>query len=92
MEKTRLEVLVVGKVQGVFFRAFTARVARLLGISGWVRNEEDGSVKIVAEGEKNSLLSFLEKVRKGPPLAKVKSVDIRWCDFAGEFTDFEVRS
>ncbi len=91
MEKSKIEVSVFGKVQGVFFRAFTARVARSLGVFGWVRNEKDGSVKIVAEGEKKSLLSFLEKVKKGPPLARVKLVDVKWGVFKGEFTDFEVK-
>ncbi len=92
MEKSRIEVLVSGRVQGVFFRAFTARAARSLGILGWVRNEKDGSVKVVAEGEKKSLLSFLEKVKKGPPLAKVKSVNVGWTTFKGEFADFQVKS
>ena len=92
MEKSRVEIIVSGKVQGVFFRAFTARVARFLGICGWVRNEEDGGVKIVAEGERSVLLSFLKKIKKGPPLAKVRSLRVRWADAKGEFDSFEVRS
>ncbi len=91
MEKSRLEVSVFGKVQGVFFRVFTARIARSLGICGWVRNEGDGSVRIVAEGEKRLLLSFLEKIKNGPPLAKVKSVDAEWGCSKGEFVDFEIK-
>ncbi len=92
MEKSRVEVIVFGKVQGVFFRAFTARVARFLGICGWVRNEEDGSVRIIAEGSKDTLLSFLEKVKKGPPLARVRSIKVKWTKAKGEFDNFEVKS
>jgi acylphosphatase len=64
-ESTALHIIVFGHVQGVGFRAWTATVARKMGITGWVRNCDDGSVEIIAEGQTNVLKSFLETVQKG---------------------------
>jgi acylphosphatase len=50
-----------------------------LGIKGWVRNEEDGTVKIVAEGRGGVLEKFIEWCKKGSPLARVDKVDVKWC-------------
>jgi len=60
-----------GKVQGVFFRAFTRDLAYDLGVCGFVQNESDGSVTVEAEGTENSIQSFVEGLRTGPPRAKV---------------------
>ena len=87
----RLEILVSGRVQGVFFRAFTAKKARELGIVGWVANLPDGRVKIVAQGEKDSLQELLESVKLGPPLAKVSQVESKWSHKLEPFDDFSVR-
>lgn len=88
--KKRVHVIVEGRVQGVFFRDFTRRQAYRFGIKGWVRNLMDGSVEIMAEGEEENLKSFLEEVKKGPPLAVVEKLDIEWMDFKGEFNDFRI--
>lgn len=89
MEK--LEILVFGKVQGVFFRAFIAKKARELGVVGWVANLSDGRVKIVAQGEKAALLKLLEFSRSGPPLAKVSSVESKWSKDLESFNNFSIR-
>ncbi len=65
---------VTGVVQGVFFRAETQRKARELGVTGWVRNCEDGSVEVHAEGLKASITALEEWCRKGPERAKVEDV------------------
>ena len=87
----RLEILVSGRVQGVFFKAFTAKKARELNLVGWVANLPDGRVKIVAQGEKDSLQELLESVKLGPPLAKVSKVDSKWSRALESFDDFSVR-
>ena len=87
----RLNIKVFGKVQGVFFRAFTKEKAELLGISGWVRNLPDGTVQIVAEGPEGKLEEFLGYVKQGPPLAVVTKVETFEEPGDGEFEGFEIR-
>jgi acylphosphatase len=70
-----LNITVFGKVQGVFFRAATKAVADQLGIKGFVKNQEDGSVYIEAEGDDFSMESFLEWCNEGPQKAKVEKVE-----------------
>lgn len=65
-----------GRVQGVGFRHFVSRLARRLGIKGWVRNERDGSVRIAAAGPPQNLDEFVSRVREGPPSAWVESVQM----------------
>lgn len=67
-------IQVVGKVQGVFFRASTKGKADDLGLKGWVRNEADGSVLIVAEGSREKLEIFKEWCEHGPHFARVEKV------------------
>lgn len=79
-----------GRVQGVFFR-HTARIrAEKLNLKGLVRNENDGSVTIIAEGEEEALQKFLEWCRKGPPLARVYEIKTEWQEATGEFDGFEI--
>jgi acylphosphatase len=69
-----LDILVTGRVQGVFFRVSTRDQANALGVVGTVRNEPDGSVFIEAEGEPRVLEAFVDWCREGPPAAVVKRV------------------
>ena len=71
-----LIIKVTGKVQGVFFRDSTRSKARELGIRGFVRNEQDGSVYIEAEGGEDVLNKFTDWCRKGPELARVDSLEV----------------
>ena len=73
--KSRLHASIRGRVHGVFFRANAVREAAKLGLMGWVRNLNDGSVEVLAEGEKSGLEKFLEWLHSGPPAAKVDSVE-----------------
>ncbi|MEZ0290088.1 MAG: acylphosphatase [Sulfolobales archaeon] len=86
--KRRVIIRVFGEVQGVGFRSWTVRRARRLNLKGFVRNEPDGSVLIVAEGEEEDLLRLIEECRQGPPSARVEDVRIEWRDYKGEFEDF----
>lgn len=63
-----------GRVQGVFFRASTKEFADKLGISGWVKNEPDGSVLIEAEGSDESLDRFIDWCKSGPPMSVVEEL------------------
>jgi acylphosphatase len=92
-EKTRQQVhaVVHGRVQGVNFRAYTIRQAIELGLTGWVRNVINGTVETVAEGERESLDSFLAFLSVGSPSSVVTQVDVEWQTATGEFADFRVR-
>ena len=89
--KIRIHVFVSGRVQGVFFRSNTKRVADNLGIKGWVRNLPDGRVEVVAEGEKNRIDNLIKFLKKGPATARVDNVEIESQEYKGEFQDFSIR-
>ena len=67
--------LVRGRVQGVGFRWFVEREAHLLGIAGWVRNNSDGSVEVLAMGTRDQLLGLRARLRQGPRAARVDDVE-----------------
>ena len=88
----RLEARIRGRVQGVGFRYFVRSEAQRRGLSGWVANEADGSVAVVAEGRRGELEAFAEALALGPRGALVSQVDIRWPPAAGHSAGFEVRA
>lgn len=77
MAARRIRIHIAGQVQGVYYRATAQQEARRLGITGWVRNEGDGSVILEAQGEEESLEQLLAWTRRGPELAKVTQVNIQ---------------
>ena len=89
-EKTRSHVVVSGKVQGVCFRMETKRVADSYNVSGWVRNNRNGTVEAVFEGEKGDVTSVIEWCKKGPSHSKVSRVDIAEENYTGEFRGFDI--
>jgi acylphosphatase len=72
----RRHVWISGRVQGVWFRESTRRLALELGVSGWVRNLPDGRVEAVFEGEEGHVARLVEFVRQGPPRARVAGVEV----------------
>lgn len=83
-------VRVHGTVQGVFFREATRRRAESRGVHGWVRNNDDGTVEAIFEGDPESVDAMVEFVREGPRAAQVNHVDVE--DTAPEGAGrFEVR-
>jgi len=74
----RVHVVVNGKVQGVGFRAFTQNQATQKGIVGWVRNREDGSVELEAQGPRVILDDFLKALEQGPGLSCVEHITVDW--------------
>jgi acylphosphatase len=87
----RLEATIYGRVQGVFFRHHAELAARRLYLTGWVRNERDGTVKIVAEGAEPALQELLRFLRQGPSQARVDKVEVQWIQATQEFPRFETR-
>ena len=88
MEKSRVHLLIKGRVQGVAFRYATINEANALGVSGWVRNLRNGDVECEAEGDRELLEKLVKWCHDGPPHARVDEVSVRWSDFTGEFTKF----
>lgn len=87
--KKHLNILVSGKVQGVYFRRDTQLAAQRLGVNGTVANREDGRVYIEAEAEEGVLSEFVKWCHHGPELANVTQIDTTEGDIQG-FTSFEV--
>ena len=83
-------IVVSGMVQGVGFRYFVMRHARLLDLTGWVRNLPSGNVEIEVEGDRTSVESLIVSVRRGPRSAVVANVDVNWKEPLGQFTNFEI--
>lgn len=87
----RVHVIVRGRVQGVYFRASTRGRARQLGLSGWVRNCPDGSVEVLAEGQKTHLEQMITWCHGGPPGAVVTDLNVEWQEATGELVGFVVK-
>lgn len=81
---------VTGPVQGVFYRATTNEIANKLGLKGYVKNMDDGSIFIEAEGKEEQLRKLIEWCKRGPPNAAVASVNIQE-GIIKEFSDFKIR-
>ncbi len=89
-ERARMTAEVHGRVQGVGFRWWVRREARALGLSGWVRNEPDGSVRAEAEGPRDALDVLADRLRTGPPGSRVDRVAVRWTRPAGITGPFDI--
>jgi acylphosphatase len=90
-DKSRIRLRIEGRVQGVFFRVSAAEQATQLGVTGWVRNLADGSVEVLAEGDKKALDALSAWCRQGPPHARVECVQVQSEEFKNEFPNFRVR-
>jgi acylphosphatase len=90
MAAARVELRIVGRVQGVFYRASARAQARALGLTGYARNLHDGAVEIVAEGDEESLNRFVGWCRIGPPAARVTRVEVTRAVVTGEFAGFDI--
>ena len=86
--RKRTFLKIYGKVQGVFFRDSSRAEAKELDLCGWAKNQTDGTVEIMAEGEDKDLIKFIEWCKYGPDHAEVEKVDIKWSKFTGQFDDF----
>ena len=89
-QKKRYNIKVYGKVQGVWYRAYTRDKAIELGLTGWVRNKPDGSVEIEVEGDEEKIKELIKWCWKGSPAAKVENVKVIEKKFNNEFTYFSI--
>ena len=89
-DNKRVHVIVAGRVQGVFFRAYTRDAAVKLGLSGWVRNRPDGSVEALIEGEKTAVDKMVQWLYKGSPHSLVETVLATEEQPVGDTDTFEI--
>jgi acylphosphatase len=91
-QTARLHAIFEGRVQGVGFRYAVQRIARRLGVRGWVRNLASGEVELVGEGPREALEQLLEECRRGAGTAgHVRRAWTQWEEPEGAFTAFEIR-
>jgi len=88
--KKRLHIIYSGMVQGVGFRFAAERAAQSLALKGWARNNPDGAVEVIAEGEEERLIQFIDKVKKAMAYY-IKNANVAWEDYTGEFEAFDIR-
>jgi acylphosphatase len=86
-----LQATVYGYVQRIFFRAFVARRASELGLTGYVRNLPQGTVEVLAEGERKRLEELLSHLKVGPLGARVEKVVTNWSGYTGSYAGFNIR-
>ena len=89
--KAACKAVVHGLVQGVSYRHFVLRNAQMLDLSGYAKNLRDGSVEVVAEGEKEQLEQLLVRLKIGPREARVDHVEVNWSEHSGKYGGFEIR-
>jgi acylphosphatase len=89
--KKRLVAVVMGTVQGVGYRYWAIQRASGLDLTGYVQNMPDGNVKVVAEGEDDTLRQFAELMKRGPAGAYVREVVATYLPATGEYWDFRVK-
>jgi acylphosphatase len=90
-DQARVHIWVIGRVQGVGFRAFVMQSGAMFGLAGWVRNVGYNQVETVAEGPKAVLERFAEVVKTGPRASYVDEARLEWETPLGEFKGFDVR-
>ena len=90
-QQQRIRVQVSGRVQGVYYRASTEEQARVIGVTGWVRNLDNGDVEFEAQGTPEQLERLLQWARRGPARARVDDLQQSSCPLQPNESGFEVR-
>ncbi len=86
-----IQVIIKGRVQGVFFRESTRQEAVNLGLTGWVRNLPDGSVEAVISGDSDTVDQMVALLHKGPPASIVQEVNVEQIEIEETFSTFDIR-
>jgi acylphosphatase len=89
-QKKKFHAYISGRVQGVFFRWSTKKLAKKIEINGYVKNLQDGRVEVVAEGEEEKLKELIKFLQKGPKHARVHEVDVSWENYKDEYSSFQI--
>jgi len=90
-EMKQAHIVVIGKVQGVFFRAFAKQNAGKLGLRGFTRNRSDGTLEIMVQGDEENIKKLAKLCKMGPLMAKVDDLKIEWIPVENEFEHFNIR-
>jgi len=90
-DQVRAELIIHGRVQGVFFRASTRDEAERLGLKGWVKNLPLMRVEAVLQGPEDKVKEAIQWCQQGPPGAKVTRVEVKWDSPRGDLADFQIR-
>jgi acylphosphatase len=91
MKAAKAHLFIEGRVQGVFYRAFTRDLAARLGINGWARNLYDGRVEALFEGSRELIEQAIRECWKGPAGSSVRNIDVQWEESSAEYKGFEIR-
>lgn len=86
-----MQCVITGKVQNVAYRAYAQDAADTLGITGWIKNADDGSVLLCAQGDPDTLKQYVEYLHEGSLLAVVEGVAIEWGTPRVVFADFSIK-
>ena len=84
------KITVSGRVQGVWFRGYTRKIASSLDIKGYVKNLPNGNVEILAMGNQDKMDKFISKVKVGPPEARVESIEIKEISESIDYENFQI--
>jgi acylphosphatase len=84
------QLTIRGFVQGIGYRYYCYRAARSLGLTGWVKNNPNGSVLVMAEGDRSLVEELIKELKIGPPSASVTDVDVAWTEHTGRFRNFDI--
>lgn len=87
---SRALITVSGMVQGVGFRYYALRQARLYGLSGYVKNLPNGNVESEVEGPSELIKEYIKALRVGPAFSRVTAVDVEWKPFQGKYNEFTI--
>lgn len=85
-----IHCIVSGRVQMVMYRDFVKRGARSLGLTGWVKNLDDGTVEVLAQGDKEKLELLIQRLNKGSILSKVENIRVEWREPTERFDRFDI--
>jgi acylphosphatase len=85
------EIKITGRVQGVWFRAYAQERAKEIGIKGWVKNNSDGNVLVMAQGEKQDIATFIDYLRTGSPLSRVENIFTSEINGLSDFDNFTIK-
>ena len=88
--KSRVHVIISGRVQGVWFRASTRDKAQQLGLTGWVKNTVEGNVEAVFEGKEQQVQQMIDWCHRGPPHARVDNVEVQKKPISQGFEQFSI--
>lgn len=91
VKNKRVELVIRGDVQGVSYRYFARDIAKKMGVKGWIRNESEGSITAVIEGDDERVDNFVNWCRQGSPMSTVEGVDLTDSKYSGLFKDFEIK-